>query len=89
MTFGRALRLVRLASNLTVEELSERSFLSQSYITQIEGDQKNPSLSTMKKLATGLRVPLCIIVMMMERDNPVVAPFMSIVYSHALRGVER
>lgn len=89
MTFGRAVRLVRLASNLTHEELSVKTKLSSSYISQIENDQKNPSLSTMKKLATGLRVPLSIIIMMMERDNPVVAPFMSIVYGHALRGVER
>lgn len=89
MTFGRALRLVRLASNLTHEELAAKTKISASYISQLENDQKNPSLAMMRKLALGLGVPLSVIVMMMERDNPVVQPFMSVVYAHALKAVER
>lgn len=55
MSFGRAIRQRRQTLHLTLEDLAERSGLSPNYIGTIENDRRDPSLSTMGRLADGLK----------------------------------
>jgi len=56
--FGREVRRRRLAQRLTLEALSAAAHLTPNYIGGIETGQRDPSLSTMQKLAAGLGAPL-------------------------------
>lgn len=57
-TFGREVRYRRLDMSMTLDVLAERSGLTPNYIGGVETDKRDPSLSTMRKLARGLDIPL-------------------------------
>ena len=55
-TFGTVLRKKRLTKKLTQEALSIESSLSRAYISELEMGHKDPSLYTIFKLATALKI---------------------------------
>lgn len=54
---GEVLRLLRIANDLSISELSKRTNISKSYITEIEKGEKNPSDKVLKSYSTGLEIP--------------------------------
>jgi len=52
--FGQSLRARREALNLSQEELAFRSEVHRTYISELERGIKNPSLTTLEKLAVAL-----------------------------------
>ncbi len=58
MSERREVRRRRHAQGLTLEALGAGSGLTPNYIGGIETGQRDPSLSTMRKLAAGLGAPL-------------------------------
>jgi transcriptional regulator with XRE-family HTH domain len=52
--FGEALREKRHAMGLSQEELGFRSEVHRTFISELERGVKNPSLTTLHKLATAL-----------------------------------
>lgn len=55
-SFGRSLRKRRLAKLLSQEALALESNLSRAYISDLEMGKKDPSLTTIFKLATAMRL---------------------------------
>ncbi len=55
-TFGTVLQKKRLTKKLTQEALSIESSLSRAYISELEMGHKDPSLFTIFKLATALKI---------------------------------
>ncbi len=55
---GANIRRIRREQGLTLETLSEKSGVSKSMLSQIEGDKVNPTLATVWKIARGLDVDL-------------------------------
>jgi transcriptional regulator with XRE-family HTH domain len=53
--FGRALRARRLAVPLTQENLGFDAELTRAFISWLENGEEQPSLTTILKLAKGLR----------------------------------
>lgn len=58
MTTGEKIKAARKHSGLTQKELGEKLGISQSAIGQFENESSNPSLKTIRKIATALDVPL-------------------------------
>jgi len=58
IALGRAVRGLRKEKGLTQEELAERADLHESYISVIEGGQRNPTWATVRRISHGLGVPL-------------------------------
>ncbi len=58
LTFGRRLREERQQRHLTLEDLSERSGITWSYIAQVEVGRRNIGIDNMHRLASGVEVPL-------------------------------
>ena len=56
--FGLAVRKLRIAKDLTQEELGFESGLTRAYISSIELDQKLPSITTIAKVAQALELSL-------------------------------
>src|SRR5688572_6752011 len=67
--FGGHIRNLRLARNLTQEELTERSSLSVDAVRRIERGAFSPSLETVRKLSSGLEVSLRTLFQSFERDR--------------------
>ena len=55
---GAKLQLLRLAENLTLDELSEKSGVSTAILSQIERNKSNPTLSTLWRITQTLDHPL-------------------------------
>lgn len=54
---GEVLRLLRISFDLSISELSQRTSISKSYITEIEKGVKNPSAKILEKYSKGLGIP--------------------------------
>ncbi len=54
VSFGKTVRRRRKALGYTIEALGERAELSPNYLGTIENDLRDPSLSTVEKIATAL-----------------------------------
>jgi XRE family transcriptional regulator, regulator of sulfur utilization len=55
---GKTVLRLRKGSNLSLSELSERSGVAKSIISQIERNETNPTLATIWRLAQALEVPI-------------------------------
>jgi transcriptional regulator with XRE-family HTH domain len=55
---GALLRSQRLAAELSLRELAERTSVSNAYLSQLERGQHEPSLSVLRAIASALGVPL-------------------------------
>ena len=54
--FGKRVRELREKRGLSQEKLAQASGLTTSFVSTIEGGKKTPSLTTVLKLARGLKV---------------------------------
>lgn len=68
--FGEALRAKREALSLSQEELAFRSEVHRTYISELERGIKNPSLTTLEKLAVALGTTKTVLVRETERREP-------------------
>jgi transcriptional regulator with XRE-family HTH domain len=55
---GREIRRRRQAQGMTLEALAEATGITPNYIGSIENGQRDPGLSTVMRIAHGLRLPL-------------------------------
>jgi transcriptional regulator with XRE-family HTH domain len=55
---GALLRAQRVAADLSLRELSERTKVSNAYLSQLERGLHEPSLSVLRAIASALGVPL-------------------------------
>lgn len=58
MRIGDVIRRLRQERNLTIREVSERTNLTKSLISQIETEKANPSISSLIAIAKALHVPV-------------------------------
>jgi transcriptional regulator with XRE-family HTH domain len=61
MNLGNAIRMCRVRRELTQKELALRAQISVSYLSLIEKDKRDVSVSTLRRLADGLAVPVGIL----------------------------
>jgi DNA-binding XRE family transcriptional regulator len=57
-TLGQKIRAAREARGLTQAELAARTNIAQAYLSYLEQDQREPSLSIAAKIARELALPL-------------------------------
>ena len=70
MNIGHALKLCRSARRISLDALAERTLLSQSYLSMIESNKREPTLSTIGKIAKALEVPVPIVMFLAaEKDD--------------------
>ncbi|TRZ41674.1 helix-turn-helix domain-containing protein [Robertkochia solimangrovi] len=64
MDLGKVIKLLRKKQGLNQKELASRCGLSQTYLSLIEGNRKEPNLATLKAIANELNVSLPILFFM-------------------------
>ncbi len=96
---GEQVRKIRKKRGITLKELAEKTGLSIGYISQIERNLTDPSLSTLRKLSAALDIPTYLFMGGRKqhrsdhpsggRDDPLSAQLqytVSSAYAHAQRG---
>ena len=58
LNIGKFIKGARVSKGLTIRELSERTGITASMLSQIERDLANPSINTLKILSDELKVPI-------------------------------
>src|SRR5579862_8827639 len=58
LELGQRIRSLRLASGLTLEAVATAAGVSRSLISQVERGRSSPSISTLRRIAAALRVPV-------------------------------
>lgn len=74
IAFGSAVRVLRLRSDWSQEELAERSELHRTYISGIERGERNPGLLNVNRIARALNVAPSELLELAERSRGRVTP---------------
>ena len=72
MNIGGAIESVRKKKNIRQNELAEKASITQSYLSLLENNKKDPTVSTLREIATALDTPLPILFFLAldEKDIP-------------------
>jgi transcriptional regulator with XRE-family HTH domain len=69
MTLGNAIKTVRTASRVKQRELATRAGVTANYISLVEGDKREPSVTLLKKIADSLEIPVSFFFLWQEYDG--------------------
>ena len=69
---GKKLRELRKGNRLTLREVAEKAGCTESYISQLENGNANPSISTLKKIAAVFNVQVVDFFIDQAKEDPVV-----------------
>lgn len=69
---GSKIRQRRTELGLSLQELSGQTALTPSFLSQVERDQAEPSISSLRRIAEALQVPIFYFLMDAEQHKPVV-----------------
>lgn len=69
MNIGHAIKLCRASRHLSQAQLSALTGYSTSHLSLIENNKRDPSLSTIEKIAVALNVPLGILFFLAADSN--------------------
>lgn len=71
MDLGTTIQLIRKQKGIKQNTFAELCNLSQTYLSQIENNQKEPNISTLKVIALKLDVPLPILFFLALDENDI------------------
>lgn len=66
---GYVLKLLRIANDMTIKELAEKMEISAAYISEIESENRNPSLAMLSKYSEILGVKKSVILYFEEKGE--------------------
>jgi len=69
---GRKLRELRQANRMTLKQVAKKAGCTESYISQLENGNANPSIATLKKIAAVFNVQIVDFFIDHEEESPVV-----------------
>ncbi len=71
MNLGLTIKNIRKQKSINQIDFALKSGITQTYLSQIENNQKEPNLSTLKSISKALNVPLPIIFFLAMDDEDV------------------
>ena len=74
LNIGKKVQKLRLQSGISVRKLSSIAGITPSMLSQIENEQVNPSINTLRAIASALNAPLYYFFKEDAEDSPVVTP---------------
>ena len=74
MNVGRTIRLARVAAGFKQKDLADRLDVSPNYLSLVENDKREPSLSFLKHFAHEMGIPLGLVFLEIEGNILEVSP---------------
>ena len=62
MNIGKSIKFVRVAANLKQGDMAQRLGITQNYLSLIENNKTEPSLSLLKKISDEFNVPISFLI---------------------------
>lgn len=69
---GKKLRELRLANRMTLKQVAKKAGCTEAYISQLENGNANPSIATLKKIASVFNVQIIDFFIDEQREDPIV-----------------
>lgn len=69
---GEKIRAKRIAKNYSLKDLADKTDLTPSFLSQVERGLAEPSITSLRKLAEALEVPIFYFLLNAEEHSPVV-----------------
>jgi transcriptional regulator with XRE-family HTH domain len=66
---GTALQEIRVARDLTQDELCRKAEISINFLSQVENGRKGVSHAVAKRIATALEIPVSFLYLLADRSN--------------------
>ena len=74
MSVGRAAKFARVAAGIKQKDLADRLDVSPNYLSLVENDNREPSISFLRNLAGELAIPLGLLFLNVDSDLSEVSP---------------
>jgi transcriptional regulator with XRE-family HTH domain len=74
MSVGRTIKFLRIAEGLKQKELADRLDVSPNYLSLVENDKREPSLSFLGSLASEMGIPLGLLFLEVDGNLSEVSP---------------
>lgn len=71
MDIGSVIRDIRKKKKITQTQLAKLSQITQTYLSQIENNQKEPTIPTLKAIADSLSIPLPILLFLSVENEDI------------------
>lgn len=69
MLLGKTLKQIRTAKGISLAALAERTNITKSYLSKIENDKREPSVTSINNVCKALGVPLNIFILLAEEPE--------------------
>ncbi|MGV3346185.1 helix-turn-helix domain-containing protein [Enterobacteriaceae bacterium LUAb1] len=69
LDIGSTIKFCREARKLTLQDLADRADLTKSYLSRVENNQRDPTITALEKISLALHVPLNIIILLSEKEE--------------------
>jgi len=74
MSVGRAAKFARVAAGIKQKDLADRLDVSPNYLSLVENNKREPSISFLRNLADELTIPLGLLFLNVDSDLSEVSP---------------
>lgn len=74
LNLGKKIQAIRMERGLSVRKVADMASITPSMLSQIENEQVNPSINTLRSIAQVLDTPLYNLFKVEQASNPVVHP---------------
>jgi transcriptional regulator with XRE-family HTH domain len=74
MSVGRAAKFARVAAGIKQKDLADRLDVSPNYLSLVENNKREPSISFLRNLAGELAIPLGLLFLNVDGDLSEVSP---------------
>lgn len=71
---GKTIKFLRIAKGIKQSDLAERLKVSTNYISLVENDKRDPSLSLLKELANTFDIPVGLLFLELDMSKKDVSP---------------
>lgn len=87
MNLGNTIKTIRSEKKINQTSLAEMSGITQTYLSQIENNVKEPNISTLRLIAENLQTPLPIL-FFLSLDDDDINPEKKLAYNHLLPSIK-
>jgi transcriptional regulator with XRE-family HTH domain len=74
MSVGRAVKFARVAAGVKQKDLADRLDVSPNYLSLVENDRREPSISFLRNLASEMSIPLGLLFLNVNTDLSEISP---------------
>jgi transcriptional regulator with XRE-family HTH domain len=74
MSVGRAVKFARIAAGIKQKDLADRLDVSPNYLSLVENDKREPSISFLRNLSSEIGIPLGLLFHNVDNDSSEVSP---------------